>query len=116
MIAHASDVAVGFGAILDAPPRIGVTELSRSADNWRRRLASSGVLEVTDRSGTAAYLVSEDSMRSIAEAFAEQEQELEQLSIAAMFDTRGDDGDWLSGDALSDAASEAFMARFADKD
>ena len=112
MTALVHDGTVDFTGIFNAPERIGITELARNSEGWKSRLSDRGLLEITDRSGTAAFLISEDSLRKIADAFEAQERELERLSIEAMFATRGEHGQWMSGEALAQTAEAALTERF----
>lgn len=90
-------------------PRISATELARSKD-WRERLPKEGVIEVTDRGGTAGWLVSDEDMRSLVEGYAYLEQEVERAQVAAMLGARRGSKP-LSGEALGAAVLEAHRAR-----
>lgn len=109
----ASAYSLDLGAILNSPLRIGVTELSRNTEKWKKQLKSSGILEVTDRSGTAAYLVSESSIKDLADTIDEQAKTIERLSMEAMFESRTDNGEWESGSELAKSAMSIFEKRFA---
>ena len=100
------------GAVRDrvaGRPRISVTELSRSKE-WRDELPSAGVIEVTDRGGTAGWLVSADGMEAIVEGYTYLEEELERAQIAAIFKLR-EGASPLSGDELKSAVRERWETR-----
>lgn len=84
---------------------ITVTDLARSKD-WRKELPKVGVMEITDRGETAGWLVSEKDIEAIVYAVIELEKELEEASLAAMFQGRphGDLAHWKSGDELKSEA------------
>ena len=94
-------------------PRIGVTELAKDTNGWRSKLAKSGLMEITDRNCTAAYLISTEGLESIMSQFEEQEAALEELSVAAMFDARANSAKWTSGAKLAKDAKSALAERFA---
>ena len=89
--------------------RISATDLARSKE-WRERLPREGVIEVTDRGGTAGWLVSDEDMRSLVEGYAYLEQEVERSQVAAMLDARRDSKP-LSGDSLAAAVAAAHQIR-----
>lgn len=70
--------------------RISVTELSRGKD-WRSQLPEAGVIEVTDRGDTTAWLVSDADMQALVEGYRYLEEELERMQIAALFEARATD-------------------------
>ncbi|NHM16340.1 hypothetical protein GMI69_06665 [Eggerthellaceae bacterium zg-887] len=90
-------------------PRITVTELSRSTD-WRSQLPSAGIIEVTDRGDTAAWLLSDQDLRALVDGYVQLEEELEQAQIAELFESR-EDASPLSGGALKDAARAVLRTR-----
>lgn len=89
--------------------RISVTELARGKE-WRNDLPKIGVMEVTDRGETAGWLVSKEDMEAVAYAIISLEQEVEELSVAAMFEARAGDNqtDWKSGKQLRESAQTYF--------
>ena len=103
-----------INALKNQPARIGVTELAKDTNGWRAKLAENGLLEITDRNSTAAYLISADELENILTRFDEQEAAIEELSVAAMFDARAASARWISGDDLAKDAKAALAARFAE--
>ncbi|WP_165045963.1 hypothetical protein [Adlercreutzia sp. ZJ138] len=89
--------------------RISVTELSRGTD-WRKRLPDTGIIEVTDRGDTAAWLVSDKNMQALVEYYIFLEQELERSQIETIFKTR-EDAKLKTGIELKQAAHAAFAKR-----
>lgn len=84
---------------------ITVTELARGKE-WRQMLKKAGMMEVTDRGETAAWLVSQKDLEAIVYAVISLEQEVEDLSVAAMFESRaeGDSSEWKTGQQLTEDA------------
>ncbi|WP_080799512.1 hypothetical protein [Arabiibacter massiliensis] len=95
--------------LVSGRPRISVTDLSRSKD-WRAQLPEAGVMEVTDRGDTAAWLLSDEDMRAILDGYTYLEEELERAQIAAMFKAR-EGSVAKSGAELEAAAMDVFAAR-----
>ena len=91
-------------------PRVSVTDFARGR-RWREELPQCDVMEVVDRTETAGYLVSPKAMRALVDALSELEAQVEQLSVAAMLDARGDCDTWLQGDELANSALESFDMR-----
>lgn len=89
--------------------RIGLTDLARSKD-WREALLVHEIVEVVDRTETAAYLVSPDGMRALMEKISALEEELEQAEIDALFSAREDMDDWSSGNVLASKAKDRLRA------
>lgn len=99
-------------AVRDAASKrtqISVTELSRSKA-WRNELSHAGVIEITDRGNTAAWLVSSEDMRALIEGYVRLQKEAEQAQIDALFASRPDT-EPLTGNALRTAAREHLDAR-----
>ena len=88
-------------------PRVSVTDFARGR-RWREELPQCDVMEVVDRTETAGYLV---SPKALVDALSELEAQVEQLSVAAMLDARGDCDTWLQGDELANSALESFDMR-----
>lgn len=84
---------------------ITVTELARGKD-WRRKLPEVGMMEVTDRGETAGWLVSQEDLEAFVYAVISLEQEVEELSLAAIFGERLSAGpsEWKSGTQLAQDA------------
>lgn len=89
--------------------RMSVTELSRGTD-WRKRLPEEGIIEVTDRGDTAAWLISDDDMQALMQSYALLKDELERTQIDAIFETR-DQGRPIAGDALKKSVRSTFLKR-----
>ncbi len=89
--------------------RISATDLARSKD-WRERLPEENVIEITDRGGTAGWLLSDESMRALVEGYAYLEEEVERAQIAAMFGARRNSKP-LSDDELQAAVVKTHRAR-----
>lgn len=87
-------------------PRVTMTELARSKA-WREELDSSGVVEVTDRGETAAWIVSDDEMQALMEAYTLMEEQSERASLAAMLEARKNDVA-VSGEELKRGALAAL--------
>lgn len=93
-------------------PRIGVTELAKDTNGWRSKLIKNGIMEITDRNSTAAYLISTESLENILNQFEEQEAAIEELSVASMFDARANTANWKNGAELASEAKASLLARF----
>ena len=76
-------------------------------------LSDAGVVEITDRGGTAGWLLSAEDMAAIVEGYSYLEEQLERMQIAALFEARNDSQP-LSGEALKAAVRETFDARKAE--
>ncbi|MBQ9042578.1 MAG: hypothetical protein IJ111_07155 [Eggerthellaceae bacterium] len=83
--------------------------MARGKD-WRERLPEEGVIEITDRGGTAGWLLSDEGMRALVEGYAYLEEEVERAQIAAMFEARRDSRP-LTGEELESAVLETYRAR-----
>lgn len=93
-----------FKKALQPSGHITVTELARSKD-WRQELPKVGMMEVIDRGKTAGWLVSQEDLEAFVYAIASLEQELEERSIAAIFEARPPEArNWLSGKELEQEA------------
>jgi 5'-deoxynucleotidase YfbR-like HD superfamily hydrolase len=90
--------------------RVSLTDLGRS-NAWRRKLSSKGVLQLMDRSDTAAFVVSVDAMNDLLDSLDEYESQLETASVRDMFEARKHRTDIKSGNGLRDAAAASFDAR-----
>lgn len=101
--------ATGVSNRAQKSARMSVTDLARGTD-WRKRLPEEGIIEVTDRGDTTAWLVSDQDMQALIESLALLEKELEQAQVAAIFATR-EDSQPESGEVLRDDALRAFEAR-----
>lgn len=92
--------------------RVTLTDFARGKA-WRKKLADNGVLELFDRSGRVAWIVSEKDMASMVDHIAELEEQMEAESMAAMLEARKDHDNWLSGDELAKAATRSLESRYA---
>ncbi len=101
--------AARISSCVSRDSRISVTELSRGTD-WRKRLPDMGIIEVTDRGDTAAWLVSDEDMQALIKCCRLLEEELERAQIAAIFETRKD-AQPKTGAELKRAAHAAFARR-----
>ncbi|WP_165055397.1 MULTISPECIES: hypothetical protein [unclassified Adlercreutzia] len=101
--------AAGVSSRVSRDSRISVTELSRGTD-WRKRLPDEGIIEVTDRGDTAAWLVSDKDMQALVKRYSLLEEELERAQISAIFRTR-EDARPKTGNELKQAARAAFAKR-----
>ncbi|NMM98488.1 hypothetical protein [Bifidobacterium olomucense] len=90
--------------------RIGLTELSRS-NAWRKTLAERGLLEIVDRTDTAGYLVSVESLNEMLDAINALESEVERFTMQQMFIARGDKEQWKTGADLSQSAQDSLSKR-----
>lgn len=90
--------------------RISLTELARSS-GWRKVLQSTGIIEVMDRTETAAFLVSREGMAGLLEIIDALEEQLEMADISALASARAERTRWMSGEALADVAWDEFVAR-----
>lgn len=90
--------------------RIGLTELARSSA-WRSMLKKRGLLEIVDRTDTAAYLVSVEAMNEMLDSINALESEIERVTAQQLFVARGEREDWKAGDELERDAQESLRRR-----
>ncbi len=90
--------------------RISLTELARST-KWRDQLAEQGVLEIMDRTETAAFLLSPTDMDTLLDAIAELEAQVEQAEVEALVSCRATRNNWQTGDVLASNASASLKKR-----
>ena len=91
--------------------RVTLTDFARGKQ-WREKLAKRGVLELLDRSGRIAWIVSEEDMAQMVDHIAELEEQMERESIAAMLEARAGRENWMSGAELAEAASRSLDSRY----
>lgn len=91
--------------------RVTLTDFARGK-SWRTKLAKNGVLELLDRSGRIAWIVSENDMAQMVDHIAELEEQMERDSIAAMLEARDGREDWKSGRELAEAATRSLDSRY----
>lgn len=89
--------------------RISLTELARSS-GWRKVLKSAGVVEVVDRTETAAFLVSREGMADLLETIDSLEEQLEMADVSVLVSARAERCRWMEGEALANEAWSEFMA------
>ena len=97
---------IGIENLSKLPPRIGVTDLSKNTKGWKKELKDKGVLEITDRNDTTGYLISKDKLNELVTELEKQENLIEELTIAMMFDERASSAKWQSGKKLATASKE----------
>ena len=90
--------------------RVSLTDFARNKE-WRAKLAKNGVLELLDRSGRIAWIVSEEDMTQMVDHIAELEEQMERESIATMLAAREDRDNWMSGPDLAEAAVKSLESR-----
>ena len=90
--------------------RISLTELTRSK-GWRDDLVNCDIMEVVDRSDTAAYLVSPEGMKALLKAIDLLEEEAERTQIDLLFSSRQHLNDWSSGERLATKAKQYLDSR-----
>ncbi|PJM74861.1 hypothetical protein [Bifidobacterium simiarum] len=90
--------------------RIGLTELARSSA-WRSTLKKRGLLEIVDRTDTAAYLVSVDAMNEMLDSINALESEIERVTTQQLFIARGEREHWQAGDELEREAQDNLRRR-----
>lgn len=91
-------------------PRMRLTDFARGSA-WREKLPECGMIEVTDRSETAGWLLSNEYMEDMLQLVDDLAVELEREQVAAMVDARRGCQDWLSGNALAQRALASFQDR-----
>lgn len=92
--------------------RISMTELVRDK-SWRDELAANGIVELTDRGETTAWMVSDDEMQALMKAYTLLEERVERSSLAAMIEARKDDHP-VSGEELRQGALKAIDEHLAE--
>lgn len=90
--------------------RLTLTELARGK-KWREDLPACGLIELTDRSETAGWLLSDEYMEEMVSLVDGLLVEQEQRQVQAMLDARADYQDWCSGDVLAQRALKSFEER-----
>ena len=90
--------------------RISLTELARSK-GWRDRLADQGVMEVMDRTETAAFLIAPQEMDLLLEAIEMLEEQVEQADVDAIVACRAQRQNWQAGSRLAEQAKASLKTR-----
>ena len=83
-------------------PRITMTDLARDT-SWKKALPEQGIIEVTERGDTAAWLVSNDYMAALMEEIAELETAVEYAEVSRILEAREPGFRPLAGDELRQA-------------
>lgn len=90
---------------------VSLTDFTRGR-SWREKLAKNGVLELQDRGGRIAWIVSERDMAQMVDYVSELESKMEEESIAAILETRKGRENWMSGPELAEAAVKSLNSRY----
>lgn len=90
--------------------RVSVTALGRSA-NWRNDLSHNLAMEVVDRNVTTAVLLKPAVYQAIMARLEQLEIELEQSQIEALFQSRENMNNWVTGEELVTKANDNFDSR-----
>ena len=91
-------------------PRISMTDMARDT-SWKKTLPEQGIIEITERGETAAWLVSDESMEALMEEFAELEAAVEYYEVQHIIAQREADYRPLSGDELLQAIDAEWAKR-----
>lgn len=91
-------------------PRISMTDMARDT-SWKKTLPEQGIIEVTERGETAAWLVSDENMTALMEELAELEVAVEYYEVQHIIGQREGEFRPLSGDELA-RALEAEWAQW----
>ena len=83
-------------------PRITMTDMARDT-SWKKALPEQGIIEVTERGDTAAWLVSNDYMAALMEEIAELEAAVEYAEVSRIVEAREPGFRPLVGDELRQA-------------
>lgn len=87
--------------------RVKLTDLTRT-NTWKTQLKENGVLQLTDRSETTAFIVSKESMDELLDTIADYEAIAETMSVRDIFEARKNHTNIQSGKQLADNALKAF--------
>lgn len=90
--------------------RIGLSDFSHGR-KWREDLAQAELIEIVDRTETAGWLISDNSLALLMERIENLEEELEQMHIEAIFAARASRNNWLEGEDLAKAAKKSAKQR-----
>ena len=83
-------------------PRISMTDMARDT-SWKKTLPEQGIIEVTERGETAAWLLSDEYMKALLEEIAELEAAVEYFETRGIVAQREGDFHPLSGSELAKA-------------
>ncbi len=83
-------------------PRISMTDMARDT-SWKKTLPEQGIIEITERGETAAWLVSDENMTALMEELAELEAAVEYYEVRHIIGQRESDFKPLSGHELVQA-------------
>lgn len=87
--------------------RISLTDLARGKA-WRDELPERGIIEITDRSDTAGWLLSDECVNDLLSLVEDLVAEREERQINDMLAARSDYDDWCGGDELAAKALESL--------
>lgn len=96
----------------NAATRITVSELARGK-GWREDLPERGIIEVTDRTQTIGWLLSDERVNGLLALIDELTAELEERQVRDMLAARAGYQDWRVGDDLERTALESLDKRVA---
>ena len=91
--------------------KVTLTDLSRS-NAWRKQLSKKGILQLMDRSDTAGFIISVDSMKDLLDSLNSYESEIETMEVQGMLEARKDHTDYKTGSELVDAVDAVFDSRY----
>ena len=91
-------------------PRISMTDMARDT-SWKKTLPEEGIIEITERGETAAWLVSDESMAALMEELAELEAAVEYYEVQHIAARREAGFRPLSGDELLQAIDAEWAKR-----
>ena len=83
-----------------AAPRIASTDLARKVTWWKQTLPEAGIIEITDRGDTSAWMLSDAAMQAMVAEHEALERELEELRVRALFAARKDYTNLQTGEDL----------------
>lgn len=87
-------------------PRVASTDLTRKVTWWKQTLPTAGIIEITDRGDTSAWMLSDTAMQAIVEEHEALEREIEELRVRALFAAREDYTELKTGDELATAVAD----------
>ena len=91
-------------------PRISMTDMARDT-SWKKTLPEKGIIEITERGDTCAWLVSDESMAALMEELAELEAAVEYYEVQNIVARREADFQPMSGDELLRALDAEWAKR-----
>ena len=91
-------------------PRISMTDMARDT-SWKKTLPEQGIIEITERGDTCAWLVSDESMAALMEELAELEAAVEYYEVERIVARREADFRPLAGEELLQAIDAEWAKR-----